>query len=119
MSEASPSRANPKESLLRALIVALQSVVVTYDGCYGAIDFTEEDEDPVKNLPRSSIARVLLCVVIFLLVNVTLLHVQPMNRLAMAQMPAADAARAIAGSRGRDFLHRVAASRPSAPSTQT
>jgi hypothetical protein len=45
----------------------------------------------------------------FLLVNVALLHAQPMNRLAMAQMRAADMGRAIAGSRGRDFRsHRVA-----------
>jgi hypothetical protein len=32
--------------------VALQSVVVTYDGWYRAIYFTEEDEDPVNNLLR-------------------------------------------------------------------
>jgi basic amino acid/polyamine antiporter, APA family len=94
----------PPGGLLLALVVALQSVVVTYDGWYGAIYFTEEDEDPVKNPPRSSIAGVLICVVIFLLVNVALLHVLPMNTLAAAQMPAADAARAIAGSRGRDFI---------------
>jgi hypothetical protein len=37
--------------------VALQSVVVTYDGWYRAIYFTEEDEDPVNNLLRSSICR--------------------------------------------------------------
>jgi APA family basic amino acid/polyamine antiporter len=94
----------PPGGLLLALVVALQSVVVTYDGWYGAIYFTEEDENPSKNLPRSSIAGVLLCGAIFLLVNVALLHVLPMNRLAGSQMPAADAARAIFGGRGRDFI---------------
>jgi len=94
----------PPGGLLLTLVVAWQSVVVTYDGWYGAIYFTEEDEDPAKNLPRSSIAGVLLCGAIFLLVNAALLHVLPMNRLAGAPMPAADAARAIFGSRGRDFI---------------
>jgi APA family basic amino acid/polyamine antiporter len=91
-------------SLLVALVLALQSVVVTYDGWYGAIYFTEEDEDPAKNLPRSSIVGVLACGAIFVLVNAALLHVLPMSSLAGSQMPAADAAQRVIGSRGRDFI---------------
>ena len=91
----------PKGGLLLAVILSLQAVIVTYDGWYAAIYFTEEDENPARNLPRSSIGGVLACVVIFLLVNAALLHVLPMHRLATSQMPAADAAQLILGSRGK------------------
>jgi hypothetical protein len=45
--------------MLLAIVIALQAVVVTYDGWYAAIYFAEEDEDPTRNLPRSSIGGVL------------------------------------------------------------
>jgi APA family basic amino acid/polyamine antiporter len=94
----------PKGGLLLAIVFSLQAVVVTYDGWYAAIYFTEEDEDPARNLPRSSIGGVLACVAIFLLVNASLLHVLPMHVLATSQIPAADAAKAIIGSRGGEVI---------------
>jgi APA family basic amino acid/polyamine antiporter len=94
----------PQGGMLLAVVIALQAVVVTYDGWYAAIYFAEEDEDPAKNLPRSSVGGVLACVVIFLLVNVALLHVLPMHQLATSQIPAADAAKSIIGSRGKDLI---------------
>jgi APA family basic amino acid/polyamine antiporter len=98
----------PKGGLLLAMVVALQAVIVTYDGWYGAIYFTEEDTDPSRNLPRSSIAGVLACTAIFVLVNVALLRVLPMNQLAASQTPAADAAMAIFGNHGRQFILIIA-----------
>jgi APA family basic amino acid/polyamine antiporter len=83
------------------MLVALQPIIVTYDGWYGAIYFMEEDKDPVRNLPRSSIAGVLACIAIYLLVNAALLHVLPLTRLAASQMPAADAALAVFGAQGK------------------
>ena len=37
------------------LVVALQSVIITYGGWQSALYFTEEDRDPDRNLPRSMI----------------------------------------------------------------
>jgi len=34
-------------NILLALVVALQAVIVTYDGWYSAIYFMEEDRDPL------------------------------------------------------------------------
>lgn len=79
-------------------------MIVTYDGWYGAIYFVEEDQDPVRNLPRSAIGGVLACIAIFVLVNVALLHVLPMPQLAASQIPAADAAMAVFGSHGRQII---------------
>ena len=38
--------------LVSVSILALRSVIVTYDGWYEAIYFTEEDKNPARNLPR-------------------------------------------------------------------
>src|SRR5438445_8551889 len=56
----------PRGGLLLAIIIALQPIIITYDGWYGAIYFVEEDEDPVRNLPRSSIGGVVACIAIYL-----------------------------------------------------
>ncbi len=94
----------PRGSLLLALVIALQPIIITYDGWYGAIYFMEEDEDPVRNLRRSSIGGVVACIAIYLLVNAALLHVLPVARLAASQMPAADAAMAVFGGRGKQVI---------------
>ena len=91
-------------SLLAALVLALQAVIVTYDGWYQAIYFTEEDKDPTKSLPRSSLAAVFACIAIFLLVNLAFVYVLPMARLSASQMPLADAAAVVLGARGREFI---------------
>lgn len=87
-----------------AFVLAIQAVIVTYDGWYAAIYFTEENKDAAKDLPRSSIGGVLACAAIFLLVNGALFHVLPMGQLAHSEMPVADAAMAVLGSRGRQFI---------------
>ena len=94
----------PRGGLLLAILIAFQPILVTYDGWYGAIYFTEEDEDPVRNLPRSSISGVLACIAVYLLMNVALLHVLPISRLAAAQVPAADAAMSIFGGHGKQVI---------------
>jgi basic amino acid/polyamine antiporter, APA family len=85
---------------LVAVVVALQSVIVTYDGWYTAIYFTEEDRDPGRNLPRSALGGVLCTIVIYLLLNLGLLHVLGVGTLGASTLPAADAAQVIFGGAG-------------------
>jgi APA family basic amino acid/polyamine antiporter len=91
-------------SLFIALILALQSIIITYDGWYTAIYFTEEDKDPVSNLPKSAISAVLCTIVIYLLVNAALIYVLPMSELAGAELPAAIAAQHIFGGSGGKII---------------
>ncbi len=86
------------------LVVALQSVVITYGGWQSALYFTEEDRDPRRNLPRSMIGGVLSVLVIYLLVNLALLSVLPVADLARSTLPAADAAKVIFGGRGAQII---------------
>ena len=86
------------------LIIALQSVVITYGGWQSALYFTEEDRDPRRNLPRAMIGGVLAVIGVYLLVNVALLGVLPIPELAKSTLPAADAAQIVMGGRGRQFI---------------
>jgi basic amino acid/polyamine antiporter, APA family len=95
----------PAASLsLSGLVVALQSVVITYGGWQSALYFTEEDRDPDRNLPRSMIGGVISVIVIYLLVNVAFLLVLTLDELARSTLPAADAARVLLGSRGQTLI---------------
>jgi APA family basic amino acid/polyamine antiporter len=86
------------------LIVALQSVVITYGGWQSALYFTEEDRNPDQNLPRSMIGGVVAVIVVYMLVNVALLILLPIGDLARSTLPAADAAQVVLGERGRIII---------------
>jgi APA family basic amino acid/polyamine antiporter len=95
-------------SIFLGLMLALQGVVVTYDGWYAPIYFVEEDKNPAKNLPRSMIGTALSCIAIFLLVNAALYHVLHMDHLAGSRMPSVDAAMLLFGSYGRRIILLIA-----------
>jgi APA family basic amino acid/polyamine antiporter len=78
--------------------------VIAYAGWQSALYFTEEDRNPDRNLPRAMIGGVLAVVVIYLLVNIALLAILPIPDLAASDLPAADAARRIAGARGEQII---------------
>ena len=109
----SADRGGPQAPSFGGLIVALQSVVITYGGWQSALYFAEEDRDPNRNLPRAMIGGVGAVIVVYLLVNVALLAVLPVGDLARSTLPAADAAQIRARrSRPRDHhdpVDRVAA----------
>jgi basic amino acid/polyamine antiporter, APA family len=82
------------------LVFALQAVVITYGGWQSALYFSEEDRRPEANIPRSMIGGVVAVIVVYLLVNLALLSLLPLDDLARSTLPAADAARVLAGPSG-------------------
>ncbi len=86
------------------LVAALRAIVVTYDGWYEAIYFTEEDTDAARHLPRAMIGGVLIVMALYLLMNVAFLHVLTIPALAGSTLPAADAARIVFPSWGGRFV---------------
>ena len=92
------------QSLFFAMVIALQSVTITYGGWQSALYFAEEDRDPARNLPRTMIGGVAIVVVVYLLVNLALLHVLPISQLAGSMLPAADAAQVVFGSGGQRLV---------------
>jgi APA family basic amino acid/polyamine antiporter len=92
--------------LLVALVVAMQSVIFTYDGYNGIVYFSGELKNPARDIPRSIFGGVLAVAVIYLLVNVGFLYVLPLSRMAGDPLVAATAAKEIFGPKG-DTVIRV------------
>jgi APA family basic amino acid/polyamine antiporter len=86
------------------IVAALRAVVVTYDGWYEAIYFTEEDTNAAKHLPRAMIGGVVLVLGLYLLMNLAFLHVLSIPALAASTLPAADAARIVFPAGSATFI---------------
>ena len=87
-------------ALAAAFVLALQSVIYTYDGWTAVIYFSEEVEDPGRSIPRALIGGIALVIVIYLLVNLALLAVLPMSGIAGEEFPAAVLATMTFGQHG-------------------
>ena len=90
--------------MLAALMTALRSVIVTYDGWYAAIYLAEETVDPARSVPRAIIGCALLVTALYLLINIGFLHALSLPALAASKLPAADVARAILPRGGAEFV---------------
>ncbi|HYY56088.1 MAG TPA: APC family permease [Pyrinomonadaceae bacterium] len=93
-------------ALFAALILGLQQVIYTYDGWAGVVYFSEEVHDPGRDIPRSLIGGVLLIIAIYLLVNLALLYVLPVSKIAGQEFAAGLAAETIFGAHG-DTIFRA------------
>lgn len=92
--------AQASPALLLGAMAALQAVITTYDGWASPIYFAEEFQQPERDLPRSLIGGVLAVLALYLLLNAALLHLLSPAQLASSSLPAADAARLLAGPPG-------------------
>jgi basic amino acid/polyamine antiporter, APA family len=92
--------------LLAAFVIAMQSVVFTYDGYNGVVYFSGELKNPARDIPRSIFGGVLAVAVIYMLVNIGFLSVLPLSRMAGDPLVAATAAKEMFGPRG-DTVIRI------------
>jgi basic amino acid/polyamine antiporter, APA family len=90
--------------MLAALVTALRSVIVAYDGWYNSIYLAEETVDAARTVPRAMISCALMVTGLYLLINAGFLHALSLPVLAASKLPAADAARAILPHGGAEFV---------------
>lgn len=93
-------------ALLAAFVFALQSVIYTYDGWTGVVYFSEEVQHPARDIPRALFGGVGLVIAIYLLVNLALLYVLPIQQIAGKDFAAGVAAETIFGRHG-DTIFRT------------
>ena len=87
-------------ALVGAFVISLQAVIFTYDGWTGVVYFSEEVERPGKNIPRSLFVGILSIIMIYLLVNIALLYVLPIGKIAGQDFAVGLAANEIFGKHG-------------------
>jgi APA family basic amino acid/polyamine antiporter len=75
-------------SLLLAYVLALQSVLYTYDGWSAVIYFSEEVKDSGRSIPRAMFGGVIAVMIIYILVNLAFLRVVPLATIAGQSFPA-------------------------------
>lgn len=92
--------------LIAALVIALQSVLYTYDGWTGVIYFSEEVRDPARDVPRALFGGVLSVTAIYLLVNLALVYIMPISEIAGQKLAIGAAAAVVFGQHG-DTVVRV------------
>ena len=103
---ATPSAGAAVTTGFAAFLLAAQSVIYTYDGWSGPIYFTEELDDPARQVPRSMFYGLLSVATIYLLINVAFLYAMPTSAIAGSPLAAGAVAHAIFGDRG-ELLVRV------------
>ena len=95
------SRASTNSAVtISAIVISLQAAIYTYDGWSGVIYFSEEVRNPARDIPRALFGGVLTITAIYLLVNVALLYVLPVSRIAGQEFAAGEAANVIFGAHG-------------------
>jgi APA family basic amino acid/polyamine antiporter len=83
-----------------AFMLAAQSVIYAYDGWSGPIYFSEELDDPARQIPRSMFYGLLSVATIYLLINIAFIRAVPIGSLAGSTLAAATVANALFGDRG-------------------
>lgn len=72
--------------LFVAFLLAMQSMIYTYDGWAGVIYFSEEVEEPSRNIPRSMFGGALAVAAIYVSVAWAIVHVLPIGAVAGQSM---------------------------------
>ncbi len=90
-----------------AFLLAAQSVIYAYDGWSGPIYFSEELEDPARQIPRSMFYGLLSVAAIYLSINVAFARAVPIGALAGSPLAAATVANALFGARGELLVRLV------------
>jgi APA family basic amino acid/polyamine antiporter len=105
---AGPAPAAHAGSFLAAMVLAIQSIVVTYDGWYEPIYFAEETRHATRQLPRAMFGGLALLAAIYLILNAAFLRALGPAGLAASKFAAADAARRIFGRASEMVIAAVA-----------
>ncbi len=94
-------------SLVVMFILALQSVIYTYDGWSASIYFSEEVKDHGRNLPRAMISGVLIIAVLYILLNLAFLAVVSLPTMAGSPFAAGLVVERIVGVAGQNLLRAL------------
>lgn len=84
---------DPKQggALLSGIIAAMTGAFFAYDGWINIASMAGEVKQPQKNIPRSLWLGVLICIIVYVLVNQAYLYVLPVESIALSPLVASDA----------------------------
>lgn len=80
-------------SLVSGLVAAFTGAFFAYDGWINIVSMAGEIREPQKNIPRSLLIGMAICMFIYILINFSYLYVLPIDVMAGSTLVAADAMR--------------------------
>lgn len=83
--------------LWSGILTALLSIFYAFDGWHTAAYFTEENKEPQKSMPKSMFIGVIVVALIYILINIGILHTLSWSELSQSKLAAADAMQKILG----------------------
>jgi len=83
-----------------AFLLAAQAVIYTYDGWSAPIYFSEELNNPDRDIPRSMFYGLASVALIYILINIAFVRALPLSTLATSELPAATVASSLFGAKG-------------------
>lgn len=96
--------AESEASLFVAFILALQSVIYTYDGWSATIYFSEEVREYGRNIPRAMFSSLIVITLLYVLINVGFLAVVSLPTIAGSNFAAGVVVEHIFGMQGQNLL---------------
>jgi APA family basic amino acid/polyamine antiporter len=93
--------------LIVPIIIALQSVIYTYDGWAAVIYFSEEVRNGARNIPRALLVGVFSIIGIYLAVNLAIVYVLPLSAIAGKNLAMATVADAVFGALGDPIIRAL------------
>jgi APA family basic amino acid/polyamine antiporter len=93
---------NPKHdgALLSGIVAAMTGAFFAYDGWINITFVAGEIKQPQKNIPKSLVIGVIICIIVYVLVNQAYLYVLPVEKIATSSLVASDAMSMVFGNAG-------------------
>ncbi|MCG2617103.1 amino acid permease [Terrimonas sp. NA20] len=88
------------DNMIGAIVVAMTGAFYAYDGWINITFVAGEIKDPQKNIPRSLITGMLICMIVYVLINQAYLYILPVEKMSTSSLVAADAIEAAWGHTG-------------------
>jgi APA family basic amino acid/polyamine antiporter len=97
---------NPKQggALLSGIIAAMTGAFFAYDGWINITFVAGEIKQPQRNIPKSLWLGVLICILVYVLVNQAYLYVLPVEKVATSKLVASDAIAMVFGNIGEALV---------------
>jgi APA family basic amino acid/polyamine antiporter len=87
---------------------SLQMVLGSFDGWNAGCFFAEEDENPVKNIPKALYTGAIIVIVIYVVINMAFLYVLPASAIANSSLAASEVAKVVFGDQGAFIVTLIA-----------
>ncbi len=91
-------------ALMAAIVAAINGALQAYDGWGNMIYVAGEIDKPGKNIPRSLILGLFICIAVYLLVTAAMMYILPVNIMAGSSLVASDAAEVAFGTIGGGII---------------